>query len=178
MVEQLRQQYRPAVIRFLYVGESPPAHGTFFYAGKTAMGIFTQRVYEAVYGQTFVDQQTFLQYFCDTGAFLDDLSATPVDHLLRSQRHRLLQASIPDFSMRLQTYHPERIICILRSIALYVQQAIVQAGLAVPVEVLPFPGCGWQRVYMDGLARILREHTQCDSGPIQEWSQSPIPVGG
>jgi hypothetical protein len=122
------------------------------------MGTFTQRVYEAVYGRTFADQQAFLRYFCDTGAFLDDLSATPVDNLSRSQRHRILRASISDFTVRLQTYHPERIICILRSIAPYAQQAIAQAGLAVPLEVLPFPGCGWQRIYMDGLVRILREH--------------------
>jgi hypothetical protein len=145
-------------VQHLYVGESPPAHGTFFYAGKTAMGTFTQRVYEAVYGRTFADQQAFLRYFCDTGAFLDDLSGVPVDQVTRAQRHRMLRASIPDFTTRLQTYHPERIICILRSIAPYVQLSIAQAGLVVPFDVLPFPGCGWQRVYMDGLARILREH--------------------
>jgi hypothetical protein len=49
-IEALRDKYRPVPVKTMFVGESPPTNGTFFYADKsTALrGAFTNVL--AVYG--------------------------------------------------------------------------------------------------------------------------------
>ena len=37
-VEEMRARFRPPRISVLFVGESPPVAGVFFYSGKTQMG--------------------------------------------------------------------------------------------------------------------------------------------
>ena len=35
--ERLRQQFRPEAVRLLFIGESPPASGRFFYHGDSGL---------------------------------------------------------------------------------------------------------------------------------------------
>src|SRR5947199_2008929 len=77
--ESLRRRYRPADIRILFVGESPPAGGTFFYAANSNLYYAT----EAAFRQAVPDLLSgdFLDDFRALGCFLDDLCLRPVNHL-------------------------------------------------------------------------------------------------
>ena len=51
-VEFTRARYRPDRITTLFVGESAPASGAFFYHGDSAMLRYMQRATEAAFGVT------------------------------------------------------------------------------------------------------------------------------
>jgi hypothetical protein len=45
-LESLRQSYRPQQVRVLFVGESPPAGGTFFYRANSNLRVLRVSVVE------------------------------------------------------------------------------------------------------------------------------------
>src|SRR5271169_6036225 len=82
--ERLRRRYRPARVRMLFVGESPPASGRFFYQADSGL-------YRAI-RQTFLwafpnpKDADFLKSFRDMDCYLVDLCGYPVDNLPGKQR--------------------------------------------------------------------------------------------
>ena len=75
--EVARAHYRPERITTLFVGESAPYSGAFFYYGNSAMTRHMQRAVESALGAT----SNFLESFKAYGWYLDDLVLTPVNHL-------------------------------------------------------------------------------------------------
>jgi hypothetical protein len=51
-VEETRRSFRPAKIATLFVGESAPAAGVFFYYGNSGMTRYMRRAIEQVSGPT------------------------------------------------------------------------------------------------------------------------------
>ena len=82
--EILRSRYRPAAIKVLFVGESPPAGGTFFYLGNSILARHTQRAFQEVYRAKFTGPCEFLTAFAGLGCFLDDLCLSPVNRTTSS----------------------------------------------------------------------------------------------
>ena len=76
-IEVARAHYRPKQITTLFVGESAPYSGAFFYYGNSAMTRHMQRAVELVLGAS----SNFLESFKAYGWYLDDLVLTPVNHL-------------------------------------------------------------------------------------------------
>lgn len=156
-IEELRLSCKPESIRLLFVGESPPASGDFFY-NKSRMTIYTQRAYEKACGISFSDHKSFLDYFQNSGCYLDDLSTIPVDDRKSSEREEILQKSIAAFSSRLKDYRPDAIIIFLKKIEAYIKEAYNEAQLTCPIYTLPFPGNSHQNKYIDKLTEILKKH--------------------
>ena len=155
--ESLRESYRPDSVRVLLVGESAPAHGAFFYR-ESAMTTITARACEDALGVRFDSTEDFLRFFRDQGCYLEDLSPTPVDNLGRRERERALRESVPHLADRIRSLQPDVIVVVLQKIEKHVMKSIGLSGLVLPTYVLPFPGQGYQRVYREGLAVILRAH--------------------
>ena len=89
--ETLRRQFRPDPVRYLMIGESAPAGGTFFYRANSALFRHTRDTFAAVYGSDVGDGSAFLRWWQDHGWYLEDLCPTPVKRLspaARRQRHR------------------------------------------------------------------------------------------
>jgi hypothetical protein len=82
-IEAVRARYRPNRITTLFVGESAPNSGAFFYCGNTAMLRNMQRAVEAA-----IDGEgDFLERFKSYSWYLDDLVLTPVNQLrIHSER--------------------------------------------------------------------------------------------
>ena len=155
--ESLRLSYKPITIRFLFVGESPPASGRFFY-DKSGMTTNTARVFERVFDISFKDTPEFLDFFKVKGCYLDDISIIPVDNLTRLERNKVLIESLEDFSPRLTGYQPEVVVAILKSIETHVRRAMLMAKLTCPLYVPPFPGQGHQKKFRDEMSEILKKH--------------------
>lgn len=81
--ERLRLRYRPAHVKVLFVGESPPRSGAFFYRGDSDLYEATKAVFEVVCRQSWAgdDPDPFLRCLRGAGCYLDDLSHEPISHL-------------------------------------------------------------------------------------------------
>lgn len=77
--EELRARYKPAPVRVLFVGESPPVGGTFFYAGDSKLFFATKTAFERALGN--LPDADFREAFRSLGCYLDDLCLRPVNHL-------------------------------------------------------------------------------------------------
>ena len=81
-VETLRACYRPERIKTLFVGESPPINGRFFYDGNNPLLTFMSEAIESA----LPGEGNFLNRFRENGWYLDDLVLTPVNHLKPAPR--------------------------------------------------------------------------------------------
>lgn len=156
-IEALRKSYQPDQIKALFIGESPPASGKFFYC-EGAMTAYTARAFEMVFDRAFPDTTSFLKFFQVKGCYLDDICLTPVDKLPPKQRRFMLNDSVAPFALRLAEYNAEIIIVVLKRILPYVERAVSMANVISLVYSLPFPGFGHQKKYIEGLSEILQRH--------------------
>jgi hypothetical protein len=91
-IETIRLAFRPDRITTLFVGESAPISGDFFYCGGTALERVMRSAIEGSLGPTSGD---FLGAFKAYGWYLDDLVLTPIDHLLEIILGKLVKADWP-----------------------------------------------------------------------------------
>lgn len=150
-VELIRQEYRPERITTLFVGESAPHSGKFFYSGNTAMLANMRGAVEAALGE----EGDFLQRFKSFGWYLDDLVLTPVDHLARSERETACAKALQSLADRIRSYSPTAIVSLLRRITPMVEAAASMARHTGPVYSVPFPGMGQQARFYLEMQRIV-----------------------
>jgi hypothetical protein len=151
-VEAVRARYRPNRITTLFVGESAPYSGDFFYCGNTAMLRNMRRAIEAA-----IDGDgDFLERFKSYGWYLDDLVLTPVNQLrIRSQRKAKCFSARGSLAIRIAEYRPLAIVSLLLSIDKDIKAAAAAAGSTCPCYAVPFPGMGHQPRFFSKMARIL-----------------------
>lgn len=154
--ESIRVNFRPAKkIRVLFVGESPPANGGFFYI-CSPMTNYMAQVFAEVFGKEFQSVADFLSIFKAEGCYLDDLSHEPVDNLPRRERRKKIDNCVSALAERMKEYQPEHVIAVLKSIETPVRRAAHKANLDVHIEAVPFPGQGNQCRFAKELSKILR----------------------
>ncbi len=156
--EECRRGYRPEIIKVLFIGESPPAGGTFFYYANSNLSRFTERAFEQVYGSEIGTGKAFLEFFKSLGCYLDDLCLTPVNKLDNRARNQLCQNSVPSYAARMKEYNPLALIAVKLSIRKQAEEAQRLAGMGhIPLWVVPFPTMGNQPRYIKELSAVLRE---------------------
>lgn len=150
-VEATRARFRPERITTLFVGESAPISGDFFYYGNNAMLAHTQRAVENAIGKS----DDFLKSFKAYGWFLDDLVLTPVNHLTPAQRVKQCLNAENSLADRIAEYQPLAIVTLLKRIANNVETAAIKAGSNAPRFAVPFPGMGQQPRFQAEMAIII-----------------------
>lgn len=150
-VETTRASYRPDRITTLFVGESAPASGDFFYYGENAMLRHMKRATETVLGEG----EEFLDRFKRYGWYLDDLVLTPVDKLAPSQRRAKCLAATNSLRDRIAAYRPLAIVSVLVSMNSIVEAAAREAGSDAPLFAVPFAGMGQQARFHREMIKIL-----------------------
>jgi hypothetical protein len=136
--ERLRKHYRPAKVRILFVGESPPASGRFFYQADS--GLY-RAIHEAfVTTLPALQSLEFLESFRDLGCYLVDLCAQPVDRMARKQRIQGCRDGEVRLGRMIKQLQPEIIITVVRSIAPNVKRAQYRAKWSGECLGLPYPG--------------------------------------
>ena len=140
--ERLRRRYRPSRIRILFVGESPPASGRFFYRADSGL-------YRAV-RETFVRafpslrNTHFLDSFCSLGCYLIDLCGEPVDDMTPDARKQACGRGEKRLAQKVRALQPKTIVTVVRSIGTNVRHAQERAGWSGCYVELPYPG-RWHR---------------------------------
>jgi len=152
-VEAIRKRFLPERITTLFVGESAPHSGDFFYCGNTAMQSHMKRAVELAFGKS----DDFLKSFHGYGWYLDDLVLEPVNHLPKAERLAKCLDAQKSLADRIMVYQPEAIVSGLKSIELFVNAAAIIAGSNAPRYSLSFPGMGQQRRFHAGMAAIIQK---------------------
>lgn len=115
LFEDVRNRYIPSEIKVLFIGESPPIGGTFFFLGKSILFNATKDVFEEFYDKYFYNPLDFLDFFKNSGYFLDDLCYEPINHITDiEKRRKLREENIENLKSRLNKYNPLRIIVIMK----------------------------------------------------------------
>jgi hypothetical protein len=151
-VEAARTCYRPERIVTLFVGESAPNSGAFFYYGNTALMGYMNKAMEAA---GLGGDADFLERFKAYGWYLDDLVLTPIDHLKGARRKKECRDAQNSLAARIEKYQPRAIVSLLLSIRDIVEAAATAAGSNAPRFAAPFAGNGNQTRFRKEMARIL-----------------------
>lgn len=150
-VEATRARFRPQRITTLFVGESAPVSGDFFYYGNTSMSRHMQRAIETSLGEG----GDFLERFKNYGWYLDDLVLTPVNHLDKKQRIATCRAAQDSLTKRIVEYKPDAIVSLLLVIKNIVDAAAIAADSNAVRFAVPFPGMGQQGRFQAEMAIIV-----------------------
>jgi len=115
--EELRETYRPAKVRVLFSGESPPdpedATRRFFYSPtlSSADNLFRglmKALYDAGPDDLTGAKPEWLSRFTADGFRLQDLIDTPLNKLSDANRTRQRKAAAPDAAARIRAINPKR----------------------------------------------------------------------
>lgn len=128
-IEIIRAGFKPDPVNVLYVGESAPAGGTFFYLANSALYRCIQRAFNSVYDRECGVGETFLNFFKDKKCYLDDLCLEPVNNLAREIRQERRINGIPDLAARIEKMQPKAIVVVMKAIKREVREAVNEAGL-------------------------------------------------
>jgi hypothetical protein len=150
-VEAARNRFRPDRVTTLFVGESAPVSGDFFYYGNTALQRYMQHAMEDAFGET----GDFFERFKAYGWYLDDLVLTPVNQLIKSERNAKCLAAQDSLAVRIAEYRPLAIVSLLISIKNIVDAAAIAAGSTAQRFAVPFPGMGQQTRFKTAMAQII-----------------------
>ncbi len=151
-IEATRARYRPKRIATLFVGESAPRSGAFFYCGNTGLAREMERAMGAA---GLIASGDFLEQFKARGWYLDDLVLTPVNHLHAAERKRRCRDAEQSLAGRIARYQPRAIVSVLLGIKDNVEAAAISAGSSAPRFAVPFPGNGQQARFRREMAPIL-----------------------
>ena len=152
-VEPLRASFRPSRVQVLFVGESAPAGGDFFYKGTGQVHREFQRALSPIIGV----KPSFLGAFMAAGMYLDDLVLEPVNRLTRSEKKAMHTSNVPSLAGRIREYQPLAVIAFMKAIRKPVEDAVAASGCGCVVQTVSFPGNGRQADFRTEMAAILPE---------------------
>ena len=169
-----REKYRPDKIRILFVAESPPSSGGYFYfpntIGKDHLFRETMKALKLWPAKKVmskgVDKRPLLEEFCSRGFFLIDTCEVPVDKLPAAERREAINRDAPGLAARAQALHPGHIIVVKKTVYRPIRDALQRAGLQQSIlnkQPISFPSHGNQRNYRIALRRLM--------GNCQEMSE-------
>ncbi len=154
--ERLRSRYRPARVRILFVGESPPASGRFFYQADSGLYRAIRDTFRAALPA--LPEEGFLDSFRNLGCYLVDLCGDPVDRLSPERRKQACREGEFRLTRMLKELRPEVVIVVIRSITKNVRRAQESANWTGLHIELPYPG-RWKThriAFKHGLKPVLR----------------------
>jgi hypothetical protein len=155
--ERLRRRYRPACIRMLFIGESPPASGRFFYRQDSGLYRAIRDAFRMI--DPSITDDTFLEIFQNSGCYLIDACTGPVDQLdARSRRAACLAGELA-LTRKIRRLEPAAILTLLNSIRDNVRRAAAQAGWRGPILELPYPGrwASHRKIFLERLVPQLKQ---------------------
>jgi predicted HTH domain antitoxin len=152
----LREEFRPAQVKTLFVGESSPAGGTHFYRANSNLFRATRAAFAEAFGDDRVPHgPRFLHWFREQGCWLVDLADRPINQLAGGERDAVVSGGIGRLADLIRETRPESVVVVKASIATAVRQAVELADSRAVVVELPFPVRQWRQVFIRDLAKAL-----------------------
>lgn len=152
--DRAARKYRPAAVKLLLVGEAPPSSldRYFYFEDVSIQDSLFRYIARAILKvePTRETKPDLLARLRDRGVFLIDLKRDPV-----SDGRSSLVEEVPGLVRRARRLAPERIIVVKTGVFDLVRGALLEAGLPLVDERVPFPGSGQQRRFEESFARAL-----------------------
>lgn len=162
-----REFYRPNRIRLLFIAESPPSSGGYFYFTRTigkdhlfretmkALDLWpqSQRMRKGI------DKRPYLHQFMKMKFFLIDTCDRPVDKLPRKSRTLQISKGASTIAARVRKLTPAKIVVVKKTVFGPVRNALRNADLDSKLlndKPIPFPSHGHQATYRNQLRRLAR----------------------
>jgi len=153
--ERLRNSYRPDDVEVLFVGESAPQGGSFFYQADSNLFRAVREACARAYGP-LPEGRAFLDWFKDRHFWLSDLAPEPVNRLRGRPRKDAVNRGIIPLARLIRELAPDYVIAIKESIAPIVAAAADLARTPqARVVVLPFPLYQWRQRFIEELAAFF-----------------------
>lgn len=138
--EEVRRRYKPTKTKILFVGESPPVGGKFFYLVNSNLYRCIRDAFTSVYNGKCGEGEEFLQFFSIHHCYLDDLCLEAVNGKSDSERKRLRSEGIEPLAQRIRAIRPEVVVTVMKSIKSEVCSAIQSSGVVpIIVKTTTFP---------------------------------------
>lgn len=161
---EAREKYRPRQTGTLWVAESPPSGGGYFYFEKASGGNHLFRETMRALGwwpaerpmPLGFDKRALLRRFQREGHLLTDLSPFPVNHLPRGEKGATLRPRVSGLLREAALVGPKRVILVKRNVFEILYKPLREAGFEILNEgPIPFPSNGWQAEYRRGIRTLL-----------------------
>lgn len=162
-----RNKYRPGKVNVLFIAESPPSSGGYFYCEKSIGKDHLFR--ETMKALEFwpmdrpmrrgCDKRPMLNKFRSNGFFLIDTCELPIDRLQPRQRRISTIQGALTLPRRLEQLGPNRILIVKKTVFKPVSQALNETGFRDKIlnrNALPFPSHGNQKKFRMMLRRLVR----------------------
>lgn len=153
--EEARMKYKPNSVRTLFIGESRPAGGTFFFNENSNLYYATKEAFKQVMTTEFNSE-----IFKKCGCWLYDVCDEPVNNLPRTSRKAMIQEGIPALCAALHEFNPESVFVIKKGdFGSIVYPQIIEIGYINGETscLLPFPLYQFKRQYINELADMLKK---------------------
>jgi len=163
-----RNKYKPRRVNILFIAESPPSSGGYFYSEKTIGKdhLFRETMKALEFwpsGRPMrkdCDKRSMLSEFRSLGFFLIDTCEFPVDKLPPRERRISTIRGAMTLPGRVGALCPDRILIVKKTVFKPAIQALSKTGFARRVlntEPLPFPSHGNQKKYRTMLRRLVKK---------------------
>jgi hypothetical protein len=159
----LRSRYQPAHLNLVFLLESPPASGKYFYdpTGKTTEPLFAGLM--RLIGENPATKHEGLTAFQARGLFLMDATYQPVNHIKskRERDHAILDA-LPELIADLDRALPDRrtpIVLVKADICRLIEKPLKNEGFNVVNDgaFIPFPSSGQQANFHRTIQKLFSE---------------------
>ena len=157
---RLRKQFFPDILNTIFVLESPPASGKYFYNER---GNITEPLFKAMMTLTEIKATTKIDgllLFQKKGYCIVDATYTPVNHLKGKKREQTILHDynnlITDLNDLSNSKKPD-IILIKANICRLLEQRLLKDGFNIKNNgvVIPFPSTGQQNNFADSIKKCL-----------------------
>lgn len=160
--EQLRNRYLPERLKVIFIFESPPFSGKYFYdpAGSKSEQLFV--VMMKYIGYSPENKEDGLKEFSKRGYFLMDATYNQIDKVTNpSKRNLFIVNDIPLLASKLLNLEKRRgvkIIPVKKNICQIVSGPLKSIGFNVLDISLPFPFPNWQPEFFEKMLKLKKEY--------------------
>jgi hypothetical protein len=156
----LRNTYLPQELKLIFILESPPASGKYFYdeTGRTSEPLFNELMKALNYGP--IDKKDGLSFFKSGGYFLIDSTYKPVNKLKGKERDNTILEGFNELLSDLEVINPDKstpIIIVKANVCRLLETKLLSNGFKVlnKGKAIPFPSTGQQKRFQTEISGVL-----------------------
>ena len=160
---RLRKRYLPSKLNLLFILESPPVSGKYFYdeTGKTTEPLFSAMMKILYYNAN--DKKDGLEHFKSNGYFLADSTYKQVNKLKGKIRDYTILSDYNYLIDDLENLIPKKnvpIILVKANICRMFDERLTERGFNILNKgiVIPFPSHGQQKRFHLEMSQVLAHH--------------------
>jgi hypothetical protein len=157
---KLRNEYLPETLKLIFILESPPASGKYFYdkTGKITEPLFNELMKTLDYKP--INKKDGLDFFKSQGFFLIDSTYKPVNKMKEKEKENTILSDFNNLIDDLDTMSSNKspLILVKANICRLLEDKLKLKGFNVLNKgiVVPFPSSGQQKRFHVEISKILK----------------------